>query len=41
MSEAPQSFRNHTKIIPIYHYFVLPVAALNAGWLVYRALTHF
>ena len=28
MSEVPQSFKNHAKIIPIYHYFALPVAAV-------------
>jgi hypothetical protein len=39
MSDAAQSFKNHAKIIPVYHYFALPVAAINAVWLVYRALT--
>jgi Family of unknown function (DUF6526) len=38
MSETPQSFRNHVKIIPIYHYFVLPVAAANAVMLLVRAV---
>jgi hypothetical protein len=38
MSEVPQSFKNHAKIIPIYHYFALPVAAMNAVWLVYHAV---
>ncbi len=39
MGDAAQSFKNHAKIIPVYHYFALPVAAVNAVWLVYRALT--
>jgi hypothetical protein len=39
MSETVQSYRNHAKIIPIYHYFALPVAAANAVMLVYRAIT--
>jgi hypothetical protein len=37
MSETAQSYKNHTKIIPIYHYFALPVAAANAVTLLYRA----
>lgn len=39
MSEAPQSFKNHARFVPLYHGFVLPVAAINAVWLLYRALT--
>jgi L-asparagine transporter-like permease len=31
MSE-PQSFQNHARIVPAYHYFVLPVLTLNLGW---------
>jgi len=38
MSSTPQSYRNHAKIIPIYHYFALPVSALNAVWLIGRAV---
>ena len=33
-----QSYKNHAKIIPIYHYFALPVAAANAVTLLYRAI---
>jgi uncharacterized protein DUF6526 len=40
MSETPQSFRNHAKIIPIYHYFALPVAAAYAVTLLVRAVAH-
>jgi hypothetical protein len=39
MAEAQQSYKNHAKIIPIYHYFALPVAAANALWLLMRAVT--
>ena len=39
MSHAPQSYTNHAKVIPLYHYFALPVSALNAIWLIYRAAT--
>jgi hypothetical protein len=27
-----QNFANHTKIVPAFHYFVLPVLAINLGW---------
>ena len=40
MSQTAQSFRNHAKIIPIYHYFALPVAAANAVMLLFRAVGH-
>ena len=29
MAEKPQNFENHTKIVPAFHLFVLPVLALN------------
>ena len=38
MSQTAQSYKNHAKIIPIYHYFALPVAAANAVTLLYRAI---
>jgi hypothetical protein len=34
MSE--QNFANHTKFVPAFHFFVLPVLLLNLGWAVYR-----
>jgi hypothetical protein len=34
MSE--QSFENHTKFIPSYHFFALPVFVINFAWAVYR-----
>src|ERR1700738_1179319 len=34
MSE--QNFANHTKTVPAFHFFVLPVLFLNIGWSVYR-----
>jgi hypothetical protein len=36
MAEAQQSFKNHAKTIPIYHYFALPVSLINAIWLLVR-----
>jgi hypothetical protein len=34
MSE--QNFANHTKFVPAFHFFVLPVMLLNVGWAVHR-----
>jgi len=37
MSEKPQSFKKHAKVVPAFHYFVFPVSIVNAGWLIIRA----
>jgi hypothetical protein len=29
---AEQNFSNHTRYVPTYHFFVLPVLILNLGW---------
>ena len=39
MSEKPQSFENHTKLVPLFHGFVLPVLAANFLWAGYRLVT--
>jgi hypothetical protein len=31
-----QSFANHVRWVPGYHFFVTPVMALNFGWSIYR-----
>jgi Family of unknown function (DUF6526) len=31
-----QSFANHTRWVPGFHYFVAPVMTLNFGWSIYR-----
>jgi hypothetical protein len=36
-----QNFENHTKIVPAFHYFVLPVLAINLGRSIYRVAHHF
>jgi hypothetical protein len=33
---AEQNFANHVRWVPAFHYFVMPVMALNFGWSVYR-----
>lgn len=37
-NEAPQNFQNHTKLVPPFHMFVLPVFLLNAGWTIYHLI---
>jgi hypothetical protein len=31
-----QNFANHTRLVPAFHFFVLPVLLLNVIWSVYR-----
>ena len=33
---AEQTFSNHVKTVPGFHFFVMPVMALNFGWSIYR-----
>ena len=33
---ADQNFSNHTKFVPPFHFFVLPVLALNLVWSIYH-----
>ena len=33
---AEQNFANHVRMVPGYHFFVMPVMALNFGWSIYR-----
>jgi hypothetical protein len=40
MSE-PQTFENHVKTVPAFHYFVLPVFLLNVFWSIYRCVRYF
>jgi hypothetical protein len=37
-NEKPQNLQNHTKIVPPFHLFVLPVLFLNAGWTIYHLI---
>ena len=34
--EKPQSFANHTRLVPAFHMFVLPVLMLNVGHTLYE-----
>ncbi len=40
MADAQQSFKNHAKTIPIYHFFALPVSLLNAIVLLVQAIRY-
>jgi hypothetical protein len=31
-----QNYSNHTKFVPPFHFFVLPVLLLNVGWSIYH-----
>jgi hypothetical protein len=33
---AEQNFANHVKLVPTFHFFVMPALTLNLGWSVYR-----
>jgi len=35
---AEQNFENHVRLVPAFHFFVLPVLALNVGWTIYRVV---
>lgn len=34
----PQNYSNHTKIVPLFHLFVLPVLFVNVGWAIARLI---
>lgn len=40
MSET-QNFKNHAKIVPAFHYFVLPVLVFNVVWAIERCVRFF
>ena len=35
---AEQNFENHVRLVPAFHFFVLPVLALNAVWSIARVV---
>src|SRR5919204_4177483 len=32
MADVPQNYKNHTRLHPIFHYFLLPVVLINFIW---------
>ena len=42
MAQAkPQSFANHTRIVPAYHMVAFPILAINLLWSLYRVIRNF
>ena len=37
----PQTFKNHVRFVPVFHFFVLPVFAVNVVWSIVRCVQHF
>lgn len=35
---AEQNFANHTRFVPPFHFFVIPMLAINFGWTIYRVI---
>jgi hypothetical protein len=38
MSDKAQSFKNHTRFVPLFHGFAFPVTVINAVWMLARAV---
>jgi len=38
MANTPQSFENHAKVVPAYHYFTFGLIAVNLLWNLYRTV---
>jgi hypothetical protein len=41
MADQPQSFENHAKIVPAYHFFTFLLLVINLAWQLYRVVTGF
>jgi hypothetical protein len=41
MADAPQSFENHAKIVPVFHYVVLPLSLIVLLWSLYGLVADF
>jgi len=40
MADKLQSYKNHAKFVPPFHFFVVPILAANAVWMTWRAVSH-
>lgn len=38
MDQQNQSYSNHTKWDPPFHFFMAPISLINAGWCIWRAI---
>ena len=41
MAQQTQSFENHAKVVPAYHFFTFGLAAINLLWNLYRTAVDF
>ena len=39
--KPPQTFENHARVLPAYHYVALPLLALNVFYTLYQTVTNF
>jgi len=39
--KSPQTFENHARILPVYHYVAFPLLAINVFFTLYQAVTAF
>jgi hypothetical protein len=40
-SPMTQNFENHVRLVPAFHFFILPVFLLNVFWSIYRVIQSF
>lgn len=40
MAQA-QNAKNHSRVVPAFHFFVLPMLTINFGWSIYYLKSHF
>ena len=38
---TPQTYQNHTRWVPGYHFLLMPILVLNLVWSIYRLVTSF
>ncbi len=40
-AQVPQTYQNHTRIVPAYHYVAFPLFGVNFFWALYQVVVHF
>ncbi len=41
MAEIPQTYKNHGKYVPAYHYFAIPILGIHVLWTAWTLITSF